>query len=92
MVTIGLGYGAFSEVYPGLTADQFGQKHQGINYGIMFIGLSIAGIVGPLVASQVYLRNGTYSIAFAIGAGLCVVGIVTALFFRKIIKVRAVEK
>ncbi|MCL2025506.1 MAG: OFA family MFS transporter [Leptospirales bacterium] len=44
---VGFTFGAFMGVFPGFTADQFGPRNNGINYGIMFIGFAIAGWFGP---------------------------------------------
>lgn len=84
IAAIGVGFGAFLGVFPGFTADRFGQKHQSINYGVMFIGFSIAGLIGPNVASAAYLRSGTYTTAFAVAAALCIAGLVMSLIYRKI--------
>ena len=75
---IGVGYGAFLGVFPGFTADRFGQKHQSINYGVMFIGFAIAGLIGPNVASAAYLNSGSYNTAFITAAVLCVLGLILA--------------
>lgn len=75
---IGVGYGAFLGVFPGFTADRFGQKHQSINYGVMFIGFAIAGLIGPNVASVAYLSSGNYNSAFITAAILCVIGLLLA--------------
>ena len=75
---IGVGYGAFLGVFPGFTADRFGQKHQSINYGVMFIGFAIAGLIGPNVASAAYLSSGSYNTAFITAAVLCVLGLILA--------------
>lgn len=81
---IGVGYGAFLGVFPGFTADRFGQKHQSINYGVMFIGFSIAGLIGPNVASAVHESSGSYHIAFVVAASLCVAGLVLAVVFQMV--------
>ena len=76
MASIGLGYGAFLGVFPSFTADRFGQKHQSVNYGIMFIGFSIAGLTGPNIASAVYAGTGSYQPAFLLAAALCFIGLI----------------
>ena len=81
IASIGFGFGAFLGVYPGFTADRFGQKHQSVNYGIMFVGFAIAGLIGPSVASRAYHSSGTYGIAFAAAAALCVVGLLLASIY-----------
>ena len=84
MAAIGLGYGAFLGVFPSFTADRFGQKHQSVNYGIMFIGFSIAGLSGPNIASAVYTASGSYQIAFLLAAALCLVGLILTFIYRKL--------
>jgi MFS family permease len=49
---VGFTFGAFMGVFPGFTADQFGPKNNGINYGIMFIGFAIAGWFGPKIVQS----------------------------------------
>ena len=85
MAAIGLGYGAFLGVFPSFTADCFGQKHQSVNYGIMFIGFSIAGLSGPNIATATYASKGSYQPAFLTAASLCVVGLVLAQICRKML-------
>jgi OFA family oxalate/formate antiporter-like MFS transporter len=48
---IGLCFGGFLALYPALTADYFGTKHIGVNYGIMFTAYGAGGIVGPYLAA-----------------------------------------
>lgn len=84
MASIGLGYGAFLGVFPSFTADRFGQKHQSVNYGIMFIGFSIAGLTAPNIASAVYAGSGSYQPAFLLAAVLCVIGLVLTFIYRKL--------
>lgn len=86
---VGLCFGAFMGVFPGFTADQFGQKNNSVNYGIMFIGFALAGYLGPTLMSSVYTRTGGYNMAFAIAIGLAVVGIVLSFIYRALTKKRA---
>lgn len=86
---VGLCFGAFMGVFPGFTADQFGQKNNSVNYGIMFIGFALAGYLGPTLMSSVYTRTGGYNMAFAIAIGLAVVGIVLSFIYRALAKKRA---
>ncbi len=78
----GLCFGAFMGVFPGFTADQFGQKNNSVNYGIMFIGFALAGYLGPTLMSAVYSRTGGYSMAFMVAVGLAAAGIVLSFLYR----------
>lgn len=79
---VGLSFGSFMGIYPGFTSDQFGGKNNSVNYGIMFIGLAIAGYFGPTVMRSVYSTDGAYGRAFAIGCILSLVGFVLTFIYR----------
>jgi MFS transporter, OFA family, oxalate/formate antiporter len=46
---IGFCFGGFLAVYPSLTADFFGTKNMGMNYGSVFMAYGIAGVGGPML-------------------------------------------
>ncbi|KGP76644.1 hypothetical protein JT05_03685 [Desulfosporosinus sp. Tol-M] len=46
---IGLCFGGFLALYPSLTADYFGTKNLGMNYGSVFMAYGIAGVGGPML-------------------------------------------
>lgn len=79
---VGLCFGAFMGVFPGFTADQFGQKNNSVNYGIMFIGFALAGYLGPTIMGAVYNATGAYQMAFLIAIGLAVIGIALTFVYR----------
>lgn len=82
MTTIGLCYGGFLSLMAPITAEAFGPKYLGLNFGIMFLTIAIAAYVGPLLASKVKLaNNGDYTPAFVIGAVINAVGLALALGF-----------
>ena len=61
---MGICFGSLMGVYPGFTADQFGTKNSSVNYGIMFIGFAVAGILGPTIVSKIVSAYGIYTKAF----------------------------
>lgn len=81
---VGISFGSFMGVYPGFTADQFGAKHNSVNYGIMFIGFALAGYFGPQIMTSVYNQNGAYQSAFLIACGLSLAGIALTVLYRMI--------
>ena len=83
---VGLCFGAFMGVFPGFTADQFGQANNSVNYGIMFIGFALAGYLGPTIMNTVYRSTGEYQPAFLIAMGLAGVGIVLSFLYRKLVR------
>ena len=80
---VGLAFGSFMGVYPGFCAEQFGPKNNGVNYGIMFIGFALAGIVGP----QILQRLGTPT-AYYVAIGLGVLGLVMSFVYRAMSKAK----
>lgn len=75
--TVGLCYGGFLALMGPVTAEAFGQKHLGINFGIMFLTVAAAAFFGPrLMAAVTDATGGDYAWAFIISAIISVVGLV----------------
>jgi len=95
IVVIQSSFGGHMCLMAPITADVFGAKNLGVNYGIMFIAYSLSGIVGPRLAAVVKeANNGDYRQAFLIAMCLCVVGLflaVTAAFKYYRISLRKVK-
>ena len=83
---IGICFGTFMGVFPGFCTDQFGTKNNTVNYGIMWIGFSAAGIVGPSVLTAVHAATGSYQGAFVIAFAMAIVGLILSFLYRKIAK------
>jgi len=52
----GFCFGGFLALYPAMTADYFGIKNIGANYGLMFTAYGAGGLVGPWLAPKL-LKN-----------------------------------
>lgn len=48
---IGFNFGGNFALFPAVTADYFGNKNVGLNYGYIFVSYGLAGVVGPQVAA-----------------------------------------
>lgn len=79
---VGLCFGSIMGVYPGFTADQFGPVNNSVNYGIMFIGFSIAGYFGPTILNNINASTGSYNGAFLVAIGFSIVGLVLTFVYR----------
>lgn len=79
---VGLCFGSFMGVFPGFTADQFGPKNNSVNFGIMFIGFSVAGYFGPTILNNIYNTSGSYNGAFMIAIGFSVAGLALTFVYR----------
>lgn len=77
-------FGAFMGVYPGFTADQFGTKNNSVNYGIMFIGFALAGVLGPTTAGKIVSESGAYTGAFYLAGVLAAAGLILITIYKKV--------
>ncbi|MCW2803062.1 MAG: transporter, family, oxalate/formate antiporter [Propionibacteriaceae bacterium] len=57
-------YGGAFGTMPATAGDFFGVKHAGAIYGLMLIGWSIGGVVGPLIASWLIGSGKNYTAAY----------------------------
>jgi len=57
MASIGLCYGACFSLFPSATADFFGTKNVGANYGIVFTSYGAGGILGPMLSAYLVKSN-----------------------------------
>lgn len=76
LLITGFCFGSVMGIYPGFTASQFGARHNSVNYGIMFVGFALAGIVGPLMMNGLYGLFGSYVPSFLAAALLAATGAV----------------
>lgn len=65
----GMGFGGLISLFPILSAENFGARNLGINYGILFSAYGVAGLVGPIFGAAIFDTYGDYRAAF-IGAGI----------------------
>lgn len=79
---VGFAYGGYLALMPSFTADYFGTKNLGLNYGLVFSAWGAAGVMGPIIGAQVRAATGAWTNAFWILAGLSVVGAVLAFITR----------
>jgi OFA family oxalate/formate antiporter-like MFS transporter len=64
----GLSYGAAFALFPLATADHYGLKNLGGNYGLMFTAWGSAGLLGPLVAGWAVDMTGAYVYGYMVAA------------------------
>jgi MFS transporter, OFA family, oxalate/formate antiporter len=76
----GLSYGSLFALFPSATTGYFGIKNLGVNYGLVFTGWGIAGVIGPLLGGLVVDHTGTYTISYLVSAVLLLVGVVMVFF------------
>lgn len=76
---VGFNFGGNFALFPSATADLFGAKNLGANYGWVFTSYGIAGVMGVAAGNTAKLITGSYTAAFQLAAGLCVLSAVLAI-------------
>ena len=72
---IGFCFGGNFALFPSATADFFGSKNVGKNYGVMFTAYGIAGITGAFVAGPIVDATGSYFMAFVVTGVLAIIAV-----------------
>ncbi len=75
----GLCYGTIFTLMPAATADFYGVRNLGVNYGLVFTAFGVAGVVGPLLGAGINGHFKSYSYAYQISAGMLVIGALLAM-------------
>ena len=76
---IGFCFGGNFALFPSSTADYFGPKNVGANYGILFTSYGVAGVVGGLAAGIIVDITLSYFLAFILTGILAIVAIIFAI-------------
>jgi OFA family oxalate/formate antiporter-like MFS transporter len=80
---IGVSFGPAMGVLPSIVTEQFGARHFGLNYEIMFTGYSIAAVFGQRTAASIAAtNNGDFSKPFYIAIDGWVIGATLLLIFK----------
>ena len=75
-------YGGGLSLMPSFTADFFGAKNLGFNYGLVFVGWGL-GFFMARVGGVIQDVTGSLNLAFYISGGLLVVGVLLARITHK---------
>jgi len=76
-------YGTQLSVNASTTADFWGTKNAGINYGMLFTAWGVAGIIGPRIAGVLFDKYKNYQMAFYTAAALALVALLAELAARR---------
>jgi MFS transporter, OFA family, oxalate/formate antiporter len=85
IVGLGLCFGGVMGVFPALTMKTYGPRFQGINYGIMFTGYSVAAYFGPKIGATLGGgAEGDYTKPFTIAIVVALVGLALTLALSRV--------
>lgn len=79
----GMCYGAIFSVFPATISDLYGLKHFGVNFGLMFTGWGVGGIIGPMTGAWIYDLTGQFTTAYFVSAGLLLVALGLSFLFSR---------
>ena len=71
----GFCYGTNFSVFPAIISDLYGMKNFGINYGLIFTGWGFGGIIGPMIAANIYDRVGNFNNSYKLAAALLIISL-----------------
>src|SRR3712207_4100925 len=86
--SVSLCYGGGFGTMPATAGDYFGVKNAGAIYGLMLIGWSLGGVIGPLIASALIGEEGAYDLAYTT-IGIIALVAVALTFITKLPRGRA---
>ena len=75
-VILGLALGSMGTSESPLAARLFGLTSHGLIYGVMGLGFTVGGALGPFIMGYIYDVTESYRIAFLVCIALCVVGLI----------------
>jgi OFA family oxalate/formate antiporter-like MFS transporter len=81
---VGFNFGGNFALFPSLTADLFGSKNFGANYGWVFTSYGVAGVIGVWAGNTAQSMTGSYTAAFVLASVLCFLSAVLALAVRRV--------
>jgi OFA family oxalate/formate antiporter-like MFS transporter len=86
---IGFNFGGNFSLFPTMTADLFGTKNLGQNYGWVFTAYGVGGIIGPIMAATIRDIWQNWLAAFVISGIACLVAVVIGLTLKPLETERA---
>jgi MFS family permease len=81
-VILGLAFGGMGTSESPLTARLFGLTSHGLIYGVMAMGFTVGGALGPVIMGYIYDVTDSYRTAFLVSIALCVVGLILMVILK----------
>ncbi len=75
-------YGGFLGVFPALTADFWGLKNMGMNYGLVLLGFGVAAVASSKIAGYFKDLTNSFSVPFLIAAIAAFAGAALVFFLK----------
>ncbi len=82
IAAIAFAFGGSASVYAATTADSFGTKYMGANYGCVMMAFGSSALIFPAISNSI-AAGGDYSLSFIIAAATCALSMALVLFIKK---------
>lgn len=82
IAAIAFAFGGSASVYPAITADNFGTKNIGLNYGCVMVGFGVSALIFPIISNNL-VKSGSYTASFLLAGCCCIIAFVLVLFQKK---------
>ncbi|SCY82784.1 L-lactate MFS transporter [Alkaliphilus peptidifermentans] len=79
---VGFTFGGMLTIFPSVTADYFGLKNFGVNYGLVITAWGIGGVFGPLLGGIVKDVTNAYTLSYIVSGVLSAAGAILTLFIK----------
>ena len=79
----GFSYGGLASLFPLITAKYFGLLALGSIFGLILLGATLGGVIGPWLGGAVFDLTGSYSVGFLSGAGSMLLGVLLTFMLRQ---------
>ncbi len=86
-----VGYGTLLAVFPTLTAEYYGLKNYGTNYGVLYTAWGIGGAIGAAIVGYSMTNGDNYNLAYTISAAMMGVCVVLAIITKPISEEKAAQ-
>ena len=81
IMLISFGFGGAASVYAAMTAESFGTKYGGMNFGLVMIGFGVSALTFPIISNQL-TASGSYTSSFILAAATCAIAIMLVLMMK----------
>ena len=75
IMLISFGFGGAASVYSAMTAESFGTKYGGMNFGLVMLGFGVSALAFPIISNKL-TAGGSFAGSFALAAATCVIAVV----------------
>ena len=81
IMLISFGFGGTASVYSAMTAESFGTKYGGMNFGLVMLGFGVSALVFPIISNSI-AASGNYTGSFILSAATCVAAVILVLMMK----------